>query len=425
MKKLSKIEDIGKNHLCCGCGVCSYLSPDTIRMVDDYKVGRRPVIKSNQAMSPEQEMQLLNTCPGFGVDYSTLYSDATGIKVLKNDWGPILHIYEGYATEKDLRFRASSGGAVSAIAISAIENGSHGVLHVSKKENVPYLNYTVLSNSRTEMSSRSGSRYAPASPCEGLQKVVDSPLPCVLIGKPCDIAAARKASKIKPELEKKIDLTIAVFCAATPSTNGTFALLESLGIKDFNDVNELRYRGFGWPGNARAAFNKNGTPGHTEMSYAESWGSILCHFRQWRCNLCVDHTGEFADISIGDPWYRKNVSDDPGRSLILCRTIKGKDFIEKAVKSGDLLIENSVPDVLPRSQQSLLNTRRSVWGRLLAMKLAGLHTPVIKGIPMLTPWLKYLTTRQKAQSFIGTLKRIKKYNLTRPYQVVASNERET
>ena len=69
---------------------------------------------------------------------------------------------------------------------------------------------------------------------------------------------------------------------------------------------ELRYRGRGWPGNMAVRFREAGTGEVREASttYAEGWGEILQKHKQWRCQLCADHLGEHADLSIGDPWYR-------------------------------------------------------------------------------------------------------------------------
>ena len=42
-------------------------------------------------------------------------------------------------------------------------------------------------------------------------------------------------------------ITIGIFCAGTPSSQGTLDLLEKQGI-DPRTVEEIRYRGNGWPG---------------------------------------------------------------------------------------------------------------------------------------------------------------------------------
>lgn len=411
MPKITNITDVAENHLCCGCGICAYLCPNSIQIVDDIQTGRRPVLSPGVVLSAAINEQLLRGCPGIELNYNGGQNSPEYIDELVAEWGSIREILEGYATDQKQRHAASSGGVASTLAIFGIERrGMHGVLHIAARSDIPYLNYTVISTNREQIISRMGSRYAPASPCDGLQMIVDSPAPCVIIGKPCDIAAIHKVRKIRPELDKKIGLTISIFCAATPSTAGTFAVMEHLGVNDKNSVHHIRYRGNGWPGNARVVFNSGDGEHVKQMSYADSWGKILCHYRQWRCNLCVDHTGEFADISVGDPWCRDVDADDPGRSLILARTTRGQQILKEACSEGYLTLEETASGVLAASQPSLLNIRRSVWGRLLALRIAGVATPKIHGAPMFRLWLR-LSLRQKLSSIIGTFKRVIRYKL--------------
>src|SRR5262249_46317673 len=132
--------------------------------------------------------------------------------------------------------------------------GMHGLLHTVARKDVPYLNETALSTSRAQILSATGSRYAPASPCEALAQVEHAPAPCVFIGKPCDVAGALNARRLRPALDKNLGLTIALFCAGTPSTRGTLAMLEAMGIADPSRVRSVRYRGNGWPGRATVTF---------------------------------------------------------------------------------------------------------------------------------------------------------------------------
>ncbi len=62
----------------------------------------------------------------------------------------------------------------------------------------------------------------------------------------------------------------------------------------------------------------------------------------WR--LCPDATGELADISCGDPWYRDVGPDDPGRSLVLVRTEAGRWALHEAMKTGCGTIKQIAPD---------------------------------------------------------------------------------
>jgi coenzyme F420 hydrogenase subunit beta len=307
-----------------------------------------------------------------------------------------------------VRFAGSSGGAATALALYAIEEGGmHGVLHIAARPDVPYLNHTVLSRSRAEMLAATGSRYAPASPCDGLQKVEEAPAPCVFIGKPCDVAATFKARALRPALDAKLGLTIALFCAGTPSTQGTLEMFQAMGITDPRAVTSVRYRGNGWPG--KAVVTMKDAAGHEsrrEMTYADSWGGILEKHRQWRCHVCVDHSGEFADIAVGDPWYREIPEGEPGRSLILVRTERGRKVLAAALAAGYIVAERADPGIVEASQKGFPTVRGQVWGRLLMCRLMGVATPRYRNLPMFRFWWGRLTLKQKAQSIYGTVKRI-------------------
>ena len=145
-------------------------------------------------------------------------------------WGPVLEVWEGYAADPEVRYTGSSGGLASAIALYCIEKGEmHGLLHIGSDEKTPLKNKTVLSVSRDEIVARTGSRYAPASPCDGLSMVAAAPDPCVFIGKPCDVTAVTLARSLRSELAEKMGVTIGIFCAGTPSSQGTLDLLEEGG----------------------------------------------------------------------------------------------------------------------------------------------------------------------------------------------------
>ena len=180
-----------------------------------------------------------------------------------------------------------------------------GALHIGARTGKPYLNETVYSTDRDALLANTGSRYAPASPCDSLHLIEDAEKPSVFIGKPCDAAAVQRARKLRPELDPKLGAVIAFFCAGAPSTQGTLELLKQVGVEDPERVTSLRYRGKGWPGMWTVTWTDAAGNERTEQrTYAESWG-FLQKYRQWRCYICPDHTGEFADIAVGDPWYRQ------------------------------------------------------------------------------------------------------------------------
>jgi coenzyme F420 hydrogenase subunit beta len=405
--KVLNIQDVAESQMCCGCGACAYISPDEIEMVDALNYGRRPLAK-NGGLASSASADAMRACPGIRLEH-TFDPDASElVRELAPGWGPVLELWEGYAADPDIRFAGSSGGAASALAVYGLERGGmHGVLHIAARPDVPYLNHTVLSRSRDEILAASGSRYAPASPCDGLQRVEDAPAACVFIGKPCDVAGAAGAAAVRPALAEKLGVTIAIFCAGTPSTKGTLEMIKRMGI-DPNNVQDVRYRGQGWPGNAVVNAKPSANPAPAkrgEMTYAQSWGDLQ-RYRQWRCYICPDHTGEFADIAVGDPWYRPIPDGDPGWSLVLARTERGRQFLHDAMAAGYLTLRKVEADILPRSQPNLLRTRGDIWGRIWTSWLMGAAAPRYHGMPMFRFWLSQLTIKQKLQSIYGTAKRV-------------------
>ena len=390
-------------------------------MVDTLEYGRRPVFK-NGAVNGVRLTEALNACPGIELSHNHDSPPENTLKELSAGWGPVLELYEGHAVDDELRYAGSSGGVASALALYCIEQGGmHGVLHIAARTDIPYLNHTVLSTTRTEILAATGSRYAPASPCDGLQRIVESSAPCVLIGKPCDVAASKKARHTRPELDQRLGLTIAVFCAGTPTTAGTHELCKAFGIDDPATLRSLRYRGNGWPGQATATFQANGQLETRQLTYAQSWGDVLTRYQQWRCNLCADHTGEFADISVGDNWQGEILPNEPGRSLVLVRTPHGRRILHNAVQTGYLKLSRVEPKVLPAAQPNLLLARASVWGRIMTLKLLGLPTPRYGGMPMFRFWWSRLSLVEKVRSLVGTARRIFKRKLLRRQQVIAFN----
>ena len=384
-----------------GCGACSYVCPEKkIRLIDFKEDGIRPVITSNNCSDCDV---CIKVCPGYETIHKSFSNTSEMIPQLKEGWGPILEVWEGYAADPGLRYNGSSGGLASAIALYCLEKGgAHGVLHTAASHYEPWKNKTVLSQNRQDILSRTGSRYLPASPCDGLSQIESAPETCVFIGKPCDVAGLRKAQALKKELDEKVEVAIGIFCAGTPATQGTLELFKNLDI-NLNEIEDIRYRGKGWPGMFTVTLKGKDSLTRS-LSYKESW-SFLQKYRPYRCYLCPDGTSEFADISCGDPWYRQIKEDDSGYSLVLVRTEKGRKILQGAIDTGYVILEKVNPKILVDSQINLLSKRSTIWGRLFAMKSFGIPTPQLRGFSLFKNWWS-LPVYEKIRSLFGTTRRI-------------------
>lgn len=413
MRQPSSIPEVAASQLCLGCGACAYVQPELIQMSDVLDHGRRPQV-TDEGHEPGATDPSMAICPGIQLDAPPSPSDQD--QELRAAWGPVLEVWEGHAGDEQLRWAGSSGGAASALALHALEHeDAAGVVHVAEREDAPLLNETVYSTHRDELLAATGSRYAPASPCDGLHHVVEADGPSVFIGKPCDVAATHRIRQRDTELDERLGWTIAIFCAGTPTLRGTLELLDRMGIEPPEDLASLRYRGMGWPGRARASTRSGHEP--QSLSYEEAWGEVLQRHRQWRCGLCPDHTGEYADISVGDPWYREIEEGEAGSSLVVVRTERGRELVRAAVRSGALVASRVDNGLLPASQPNLLETRGSIWGRILALRLARVPHPRFRGLPTLRHWWR-LSLRDKLASIIGTWRRISRRGLRRAQPMV-------
>ena len=270
-RRIADVIDVAERNLCTGCGTCAFLAPDEIAMVDDVTDGRRPVRIGSGPLA----VAALDACPGVHLEHDPAgfaagvqRRPAPALGARRRAVGGPRHRHVGAATGVERRRRRRRSPSIGC------SGASRGVLHVRAAAGEPWRNEPVLSRTAASVLAAPGSRYAPASPGEGLALVEAAPGPCVVIGKPCDIASVRQAARLRPELAERIDLTIAVFCAGTPSTAGTLEMLAAMGVSDLGDVRSLAYRGDGWPGRGAGCSCARGREPRP-LSYEQSWGEIL------------------------------------------------------------------------------------------------------------------------------------------------------
>ncbi len=419
MKQIRKLSDVVDWRLCIGCGACASVCPrNKVQLWDFLHEGIRPIVEATDCGDCRQ---CLDACPAVNTDFASEVTPGSrsgpvflGDETFRRDWGRVLEVWEGHATDPEIRFKGSSGGVLTALGAYCLEQGGmHGVLHISQNPNDPVRNETRISRTRAELIAATGSRYSPASVCDSLQRVEDAPGPCVIIGKPSEIAAVTKNRKLRPNLDANVGLTLSFFCAETPSTAGTLALLETMGVRP-DSIADLRYRGLGWPGHF-APTKQGQTEPFARIPYRDSW-RFLEGYRPWSVHLWPDGTGELADISCGDPWYERPDGENPGFSLLAVRSERGREIIRGAIKAGYLKLEPAERWKLVKSQQYLANKKAAVWGRLLAMRLFGLPVPQFVNANLFQCWLG-LTTKEKLKSIFGTCRRIFTRKLYRPLKL--------
>ncbi len=414
-QRFSTINDVVASRLCIGCGACQPTCPkDSIQLFDFESEGIRPVIA---AVENCKDCDLCTkVCPSIETDFRLGVTVEGGFERegIRN-WGPILEIWEGHSSDQDIRYKGSSGGALTALSLYCLEKGGmHGILHTGQDDKDPSVNRTRLSTTAAAVREATGSRYSPASVCNGLKLIEEAPKPCAFIGKPSEIAALRKSQTVNPKLAENVGVAMTFFCAETPPTKATRSLIEKLGVEKGEQLTDLKYRGNGWPGHF-APTCKGDTQPRGKQTYQESW-AFLQSFRPWSTHIWPDGGGELADISCGDPWYEQPDGKNPGSSLVVVRTAKGREIVNGAIAAGYIELKPAELWKLDKSQDNLLQKKGATWGRVFTMKLLGMKAPQFSNAHLFHCWLS-LPLDGKLRSTIGTLKRILKRGLRNPLQL--------
>jgi coenzyme F420 hydrogenase subunit beta len=299
-------------------------------------------------------------------------------------WGPFVSVCTGASTDASLRHHASSGGALSALLLFLLESRAVDyVVEVAASDTSPTENCIVESRTRDDLYRAAGSRYSPSAPLKDLCFRLEQPGRFALVAKPCDIAAVRQLARHDSRVVEKIPVLLSFFCAGIPSIRGTHEILRRLDVAPEN-LEKFQYRGDGWPGCATAT-TKSGWK--ARMSYVESWGAILSEHVQFRCKICPDGSGGFADIVCGDAWYCDErgepiFSEREGRSLIISRTSKGEHVLRQAIQGGYLQANSIHIEAIEAMQPSQAQRKRLVLSRLVAMFVMATRPPFFWGLQL-------------------------------------------
>ncbi|WP_233997710.1 Coenzyme F420 hydrogenase/dehydrogenase, beta subunit C-terminal domain [Erythrobacter dokdonensis] len=355
-------------------------------------------------VSPQMAAVIDRACPGVNIRHDPAEHEAEYHSV----WGPVVGARLGWSTDDDLRRNASSGGALSAILTHLLISGEIDyVVQTAVSEDSPVRNALYVSTGRDEVFHAAGSRYAPSSPLEDISKRLDSPGRFAFVGKPCDVAGLRQLARIDRRVDEKVSYMLAFMCAGVPSYRGTSAVLAAMGVKDESQVTAFRFRGDGWPGYATAQM-ADGT--RFTMDYNTSWGSILNRHLQFRCKICPDGIGEFADIVCADGWHCDEkgyplFEEQEGRSIVLSRTRKGEELVLRAMNARNLACEPLEIEQIRHIQPFQARRKGLVLPRLMAMTVMGRKRPRFKNLSLFEN-VRALGIKESVRSMLGALQRL-------------------
>ena len=388
---MKTINDVVKNNMCNGCGLC--VSSPT-EMSYNSKGFLRPD-------SPIEDV-ISSYCSGMKVEQKNNHENYHQV------WGHVKELYTGFSNSKVIRQNGSSGGVLTGLLTYMLENNVvDGVIQIGASNKFPLQNEVKIVKSSEELIQNAGSRYAPSAPLSVIRSLIGDGNRYAIVAKPCDISSMRSLVESDHKYDAQFPVLLSFMCAGVPSQEATDDVVHDLDMTPA-DITSFRYRGDGWPG-LTTAVDKQGHTG--TMSYNDSWGTILNRKLQTRCKLCVEGIGEFADIVCADAWHESengypSFVEAEGRSLIMVRTRKGSDTLESAIKHDYVKLEGEFAlNDLDNIQPYQSTRKKSLLARLYAVRLFGLKTTDYVGFP-LKKLAKQESIGSQLKTFLGTARRM-------------------
>ena len=380
MPHAATVEEIVAHGYCAGCGLCkSIAEPGQIEMVTVAPGRVRPAVRT--PLGRNTQARIAAVCPGITVEGNAKTLEPNYPGVVDAAVGPTIRCFNGYATDEEIRYRAAAGGGLTALGLYLVETGKVDyVLHVTASERAPMRSHQHVSFDRTQLLKGAGSRYGPLAPLVDVRQRLDQGQRFAFIGKPCDINAMRNLAKVDARVDELVPYMLTISCGGLIDYVYFEAFLARHGLRE-EQLEEFRYRGYGWPGPhyARTSDGREAEESYLELLYDHP------NSTQFRCKVCPDSTGEQADVSVMDPWPDgvPERNEEEGWCLFQTRTSAGDRLVADAAEAGYLHLEAAPTSDVRYTQPHQVRKKSGLFARLFALWLKGVPLPKYRRMRLL------------------------------------------
>lgn len=369
---MKSIEDVVKSDLCLGCGLC------TIRgnYIMNYSETKGKYIPSMVRQCDDVELKI---CPGKGYNIkrgsAQLYSDNAEYSV---DLGYVNNQFAVSSLSDRILQNASSGGVMTQIILYLLEKKIVDNVVVTKfiYTDNGVRTHTFFSNSAEKVLEAQGSKYCPVN-MDSFIKELDSYKhnKFAFVGTPCQIAAVREIQQLDKAVRENLVLTIGTFCGGFKSYNNIRKLAQRNGV-DYKNVVYFRFRGGGQPG----SLLMNDVHGNSYNVDYPVYSGYTGYSKLLRCHLCVDATGELADISCGDAWLEEYIEDKKTWSIVLCRNRLATSVLQGMEAEHKIVLRGISNEKIGKSQRQNLKSKKYRYlSRNRLYRLLGYKLPFFDG----------------------------------------------
>ena len=345
---LERLREIIAEGLCHRCGSCAGICPSgVIRPDEDYY----PDWNGREESCTDCGL-CIRVCTGTSFSFPEYSIRLSGRAVtVKDDHGLFLKAFLGYSTDREVRGNATSGGIATQIPLFLLRSGRvKGALVVGSDRKKPWKPRALVARSREEILEGGNSKYPACSMNQLWGTLKNDAGPFAFTGLPCHVHGLRKMSSLNRELDEKVALIVGLLCHSCLDHQVIRDIFNIYSINE-DDITRVEYRGGKLPGYIRALTGEGKWvylpyphlgPDYYRPNAKECLTFFFKFYSPPRCRLCIDATSEYADISVGDPWFKGWEAEKKlqgGYSLIIARTERGLKALEDARDAGDIVLE--------------------------------------------------------------------------------------
>jgi coenzyme F420 hydrogenase subunit beta len=322
--------DVLTTDQCCGCGACVGLCPYFTSFL-----GRT----INLDPCDKQEGRCYLFCPRTELDLDGLSQKTLGVPYGTGAIGTYREIYAARAARPG---KYQAGGTVTALMELLFDEQMIDAAALTTTDKV--LPVAELVTEKSGVRRASGSKYSVAPTLSALNQAARQGYKRVaVVGTPCQVTAAAKMNTLGG-VEKNpgdaISFVVGLFCTWGLDYRKLFEYLSGR-------LNIGGIVGFDIPPPPAQLFVVETKQGRFTFPLEQ-----IRPFVRESCRSCIDMTSEFADISVGV------LEDNPAENLVIVRTKRGEDLMNKAVDKGAITITKMPEEKLSHLKESALTKKK-------------------------------------------------------------------
>ena len=319
---------------CFHCGLCQGLTNNLFRMVDTQcgpmpRLLRKPIKRDTPDLK-----KIIISCPGRGIPYNFLSSNLDTKKKNKliGNYNSLLICN---STSKMIRKKASSGGIIRSILVELIKSKAADYVCILDEKKNEILKFDLLITKNINKIINVSQSIYQTTPLLHKLKYLQKNKSYCFVGLPEHIASLRILKTKYPRSFKHIKYLISIYSGTNMYPGAIEFYLRANKVRRIDEVKKLNWRHGEWPGKLRILLKNNRILSLKKFYY----NYLIPFFISKSCLITPDFTGELSDISIGDAWSPKLENKGHGYSVVISRSKKFDNILNKLKNKSILEIK--------------------------------------------------------------------------------------